>query len=151
MRMVITKRIKKKLDIPFIFSLIAILFGLVIHFLAVIYSIFSPSLLAFGTLSLAYIMGWIVFSIVGYLIKIVPFLWWTHRYSEKVGKENVPALKDMMDEKWIKPLLYLLPLAFAGVLVSFIISARPVFWISQSVFTVGTFLFAFLILNVLKK
>lgn len=151
MRMVINKRIKKKLDIPFVFSLIAIVFGLVIHFLAVVYSIFNPSLLAFGTLILAYIMGWIVFSIVGYLIKIVPFLWWTYRYSQKVGKEDVPALKDMMDDKIIKPLLYLFPLAFAGVLVSLIAHARIVFWVSQGLFTIATILFTFLILNVLKK
>ena len=96
-------------------------------------------------------MGWIVFSIIGYLIKIVPFLWWTHRYSQMVGKEDVPALKDMMDEKIIKPLLYLLPVSFAGVLVSFIFHARWIFWISQGLFTVGTLLFSLLILNVLKK
>lgn len=151
MRKIVNKRIKKKLDVPFIFSLIAILFGLAIHFLAVLYSIFSPSSFAFGTLALSYIMGWIVFSIVGYLIKIVPFLWWTHRYSQKVGKEEVPALKDMMDEKWIKPLLYFLPFSFSAVLVSFILQATSIFWIGQSLFTIGTIWFTFLILSVLKK
>src|SRR5699024_2701192 len=46
-----------------------------------------------------YIMGWIIFSILGYLYKIVPFLWWTHKFSNKIGQEKVPTLKEMIHEK----------------------------------------------------
>ncbi|HLR79910.1 MAG TPA: hypothetical protein VK119_04955, partial [Bacillota bacterium] len=44
-------------------------------------------------------MGWIIFSILGYLYKIVPFLWWTHKFSNKIGQEKVPTLKEMIHEK----------------------------------------------------
>lgn len=129
----------------------AILFGLFIHFLAVIASVISPTPWVFGSLALAYIMSWIVFSIVGYLIKIVPFLWWTHRYSQKVGKENTPALKDMMDEKIIQPILIVFPVAFAGIALSFIIQNRLAFLTSQAIFTAATIVFCFLIMRILKK
>ncbi|RKD21705.1 hypothetical protein BEP19_13820 [Ammoniphilus oxalaticus] len=151
MRQVIQKRVKKKLDRPFVFSLIAIGFGLVIHLLAFIYAIAQPTPLAFIVLACAYIIGWIVFSLIGYLIKIVPFLWWTHRYSQQVGKENVPALKDMMDDRLIHPLLIILPVSFAGVIISFPIHSQSLFWTSQTIFTAGSVLFCYIIIMVLKK
>ena len=46
-----------------------------------------------------YIVGWIIFSILGYLYKIVPFLWWTHKYSDRIGKEKVPTMGEMINEK----------------------------------------------------
>jgi len=99
-REIIEKRVKKKLDKPFIFSLIAILNGLIIHFLAVLLNLISVNNEnVWSWLIFLYIMAWIVFSILGYLYKIVPFLWWTHKYSERIGKEKVPTLKDMINER----------------------------------------------------
>lgn len=45
------------------------------------------------------LIGWISFSIVGQLQKIVPFLSWYHRYSALVGKKKVPLIKDLFDDK----------------------------------------------------
>jgi hypothetical protein len=105
---IVSKRIKKKLDIPFMFALSAIGFGLLIHGLIFV-SLFTeyPSNLI-GPLLFLYFMLWIVLSILGYLYKIVPFLWWTHKYSKHVGKQNVPALKDLMNEKLALKLLSIL-------------------------------------------
>ncbi|WP_164215149.1 hypothetical protein [Virgibacillus sp. YIM 98842] len=97
---ILAKRVKKKLDKPFIFSLIAIGNGLVIHFLAVLLNLIDiNNENIWSWLVFLYIMGWIVFSILGYLYKIVPFLWWTHKYSERIGKEKVPTLKEMINER----------------------------------------------------
>ncbi|GAB3789920.1 hypothetical protein [Virgibacillus kimchii] len=96
---ILEKRVKKKLDKPFTFSLFAIGNGLVIHFLALFMNLMDISNEnVWSWLIFLYIMGWIVFSILGYLYKIVPFLWWTHKYSERIGKEKVPTLKDMINE-----------------------------------------------------
>ncbi|MBU5342410.1 hypothetical protein [Caldifermentibacillus hisashii] len=119
MKEILSKRIKKKLDQPFQFSLFAIFNGLIIHFLALLIV-----LLDFTTenvwpwLIYLYIVTWIVFSILGYLYKIVPFLWWTHKYSEKVGKEKVPTLKEMMNEKLSGILYSLFIVSVLGIIIS---------------------------------
>lgn len=151
MKEIINKRIKKKLDKPFIFSLVGILFGLLIHLFSFIFSIVMPTPFAFGVLILLYILGWIVFSIIGYLIKIVPFLWWTHRYSDKVGKENVPALKDMMNEKINNFILILMPIALASLLLSFVVQSPFLFLISQGLLTGLAVIFSLAIIQVLKR
>lgn len=96
---IVRKRIKKKLDIPFMFALSAIGFGLLIHFLMFVSLLTNNASKLVAPLLFLYLMLWIILSILGYLYKIVPFLWWTHKYSKNVGKEKVPALKDMMNEK----------------------------------------------------
>ncbi len=44
--------------------------------------------------------GWVSLTIMGMLHKIVPFLVWFNRYSTKAGREPVPLLKDMLDERF---------------------------------------------------
>lgn len=51
--------------------------------------------LAIGTL---FALGWVGTMIIALLHKIVPFLVWYHRFSDKVGREPVPLMKDMVDE-----------------------------------------------------
>lgn len=45
------------------------------------------------------LVGFFSFLIVGQMYKIVPFLVWFHTFSDKVGKEQVPMMKDMFNEK----------------------------------------------------
>src|SRR5690606_29135864 len=101
---IIKLRLKKKLDRPFIFSLIAIGFGLVVHLAGMILSILPSYYELFGVLIFLYIILWIACSILGYLYKIIPFLWWTHKYSKLIGKRDVPTLKQMIDEKMAIPI-----------------------------------------------
>lgn len=49
-----------------------------------------------------FFLGWLSQTIIGYAYKIVPFLVWNERYSDKVGREPVPLLKDMIDEPMVK-------------------------------------------------
>jgi hypothetical protein len=105
---IVGKRIKKKLDIPFMFALSAIGFGLLIHALLFVSLFTNHSEKLIGPLMFLYLMLWIILSILGYLYKIVPFLWWTHKYSKDVGKKSVPALKDMMNEKLALRLLFVI-------------------------------------------
>jgi hypothetical protein len=54
-----------------------------------------------------YLWGWVAFTILGYMSKIVPFLWWTHKYGALVGKQPTPSLSKMIDERWVRALLHL--------------------------------------------
>ncbi|MDQ1913866.1 hypothetical protein RAC89_26035 [Paenibacillus sp. GD4] len=48
-----------------------------------------------------YLWGWVAMTILGYLSKIVPFLWWTHKYGPQAGKPDIPVMSDMIDEKLV--------------------------------------------------
>lgn len=147
---ILQKKVKKKLDRPFLFSLLAIGIGLPLHGAAVFLSFDSHSN-SFGILLYAYIFGWIFLSIIGYLYKIVPFLWWTHRYSKKIGKENVPTLKQMINEKWITIQCILFMISFTGVAYAFIVSSLSLFYIAQIGMVLFSLLFAYSIFSVLFK
>lgn len=45
-----------------------------------------------------YLVVWVNGSVLSYMSKIVPFLWWTHKYSSQLGKPGVPALGDLFKE-----------------------------------------------------
>ncbi|WP_372630002.1 hypothetical protein [Cohnella sp.] len=47
----------------------------------------------------AYLGGWVSFTILGYASKIVPFLWWTHKYGKRAGKPGTPVMADLLSEK----------------------------------------------------
>jgi cbb3-type cytochrome oxidase subunit 1 len=51
------------------------------------------------TYGLIILLGFFSSLIVGQMYKIVPFLVWFHRFSSKVGREPVPMLKDLVNEK----------------------------------------------------
>jgi hypothetical protein len=149
--LIIKKRLKKKLDKPFIFALTAIGFGNSIH-LAAFLLLWSHSYSTYaGPIIYSYLLLWIVLSIIGYLYKIVPFLWWTHKYSKEIGKQSVPSLKEMMNEKLIVPLLYLF--IAAVIMVAFALSFQTiiVFNIAQFILSIVFIIIASSILNVLKK
>lgn len=47
----------------------------------------------------AYLYGWVAVTILGYLSKIIPFLWWTHKYGPHVGKKAIPTMGQLLKEK----------------------------------------------------
>jgi hypothetical protein len=64
----------------------------------------GPASLAAQThwdVGLVYIVigGWLSLSIMGQSYKILPFLVWQHRYSERVGHEPVPLLRDLYSDR----------------------------------------------------
>lgn len=75
---------------------------IVVVILSIIALVLDPKLfqsLHFLTaVSVVYLFGWIGVTILGYLSKIVPFLWWTFCFGDRVGKEEVPSLHNMIDE-----------------------------------------------------
>jgi hypothetical protein len=149
-RAILQKRMKKTLDRPFQFSLAAVAIGLALHVAAFVAIVVGSGRLL-GIIVYLFIVGWILFSIVGYLFKIVPFLWWTHRYSEKVGQQNVPTLKQMMNERavTVQCRLWLIALALAAVALA--VASVPLFAITQVLLAGLSVAFAGTILTVFRK
>lgn len=147
---ILRKRVKKKLDRPFLFALFAIAIALCLHAIAFLFAVVGNTA-SFGVMIYGYLFGWIILSIIGYLYKIVPFLWWTHRYSKKIGKENVPTLKQMINEKWIVFSFGLFLVSLIGVILALVISNLPLFYIAQSGMIAFSLLLAGTIISVLWK
>ncbi|WKL02592.1 hypothetical protein Q0F98_01030 [Paenibacillus amylolyticus] len=38
-------------------------------------------------------------TILGYASKIVPFLWWTHKYGKQAGRPGTPLMAGMLSER----------------------------------------------------
>ncbi|WP_226037673.1 cbb3-type cytochrome c oxidase subunit I [Aquibacillus saliphilus] len=149
---IIMKRMKRKLDRPFTFSLLAIGFGWIIHSLAAILSIFSINNQGLWSwLIFLYIICWIMFSILGYLYKIVPFLWWTYKYSSKVGKSNVPLLKDLINEKLGTVIFVLFTIGIIGLSISGLLNASYGVQLFQGLMLTTSILYGLSIVNVLRK
>jgi hypothetical protein len=148
---IIKKRLKKKLDHSFTFALVAIGLGNIIHLAAflALWSEQNSSLM--GPLVYLYLLLWIVLSIMGYLYKIVPFLWWTYKYSKEIGKKSFPSLKDMMNEKIVVPLFSLFVIAVFAVFFSIVFETILIFNIGQFVLSLVFILIAISILKVIKK
>ncbi|WP_070119795.1 hypothetical protein [Bacillus marinisedimentorum] len=149
---IIGKRIKKKLDKPFMFSLAAAVFGWLVHAAGTI-AVFTPDVtpVMYAILIYLYIMGWIIFSILGYLYKIVPFLWWTHRYSGEMGKAGVPALKDLINEKAGVIIFIALAIALAGISGSILFTQKLSFLVFQTLFGAAVLAYSGTVASIVKK
>lgn len=64
--------------------------------------------------------GWISFTILCYASKIIPFLWWTRKYGDKVGQPDTPTMSDLLSDNKVQLGLALIAacllLLFAGLL-----------------------------------
>ncbi|WP_040948274.1 cbb3-type cytochrome c oxidase subunit I [Gorillibacterium massiliense] len=78
-------------------SLIAIIVVLLLPFFPGIAQ--EPRLLVI--MGWIYIFGWIGLTILSYLSKIVPFLWWTHKYGPVVGKQKTPVMSQMISDRYV--------------------------------------------------
>lgn len=149
---ILQKRVKKKLDKPFIFSLIAIGSGFLIHTIALGFSLFAVHHRdIWSWLIFLYIMIWIIFSIIGYLYKIVPFLWWTHKYADRIGKEKVPTLKEMMNEKLSIYLFILFSVAIIGIIISFSFASGKLLFIFLGILAFTSLVYGMSIIKVLVQ
>lgn len=148
---IIKKRLKKTLDHSFSFALAAIGLGNLVHLAAFIALWTEQFSSLIGPLVYLYLLLWIVLSIMGYLFKIVPFLWWTYKYSKEMGKQAVPSLKDVMNEKVVVPFFSIFVIAVLTVFFSIIFKSILLFNFGQFVLSIVFIAIALTILGVLKK
>ena len=151
MFIIVKKRVKKKLDRPFQFSLLAIACGLVLHFIVLVLSIFHSLERFAGPLVFLYLLTWIGFSLFGYLYKIVPFLWWTYKYSNEIGKKTVPSLKDMMNQGITVPLFLLFLGGIFIIILGLGFHNPTVYLIGQSLVCLAVIIYSGIVFSVITK
>lgn len=145
-------RLRKKLDKSFSFSILAICFGFVCHVFAFGFAVLQiTSIRAWGVLIAVYIVTWIIFSILGYLNKVVPVLWWTHKYSEQIGKEKVPTLQEMTNERLNAVLFSLFLISFFIFVIALLFTLNVVAVFAQLIFTLTAFTYVASLLRVFSK
>ncbi|HLS66818.1 MAG TPA: hypothetical protein VK029_07500 [Pseudogracilibacillus sp.] len=145
-------RLRKRLDKSFSFSILAICFGFVCHVFAFgLAALQITSVRTWGILIAAYTMTWIIFSILGYLNKIVPVLWWTHKYAEQIGKEKVPTLQEMTNEQLNTILFLLFIISFFLFIVGLLLTLKGVAVFAQFIFTLTAFTYVASLLRVFSK
>ncbi|HET6872498.1 MAG TPA: hypothetical protein VFH42_05860, partial [Sporolactobacillaceae bacterium] len=99
MQLILKNRLRKRLDIGVKTALSAGPFTFIVLILAVVCALLCHQPFPLSALMYTTITGWIGVFILGFLFKIVPFLWWTFKYSSQIGHTSVPSLKDLTNEK----------------------------------------------------
>lgn len=146
-RKILKNRLRKKLDLGLKVALFSWIFTIILFVVIGFVSLVTP----FNVTLIVYtvIMGWIGFNILGLLFKIVPFLWWTYLYSDRIGNEKVPMLKDMVNEnvgKWVFIVMMIMMLINLGTMVAHSI---PIFIVSQTIMVIASVIYVVQILKVI--
>ncbi|MGH7032586.1 MAG: hypothetical protein ACREFL_02515, partial [Stellaceae bacterium] len=82
---------------------------------------------AIGALGYLFLFGWLSGLGLSQLYKIVPFLTWLERYGSVLGKQAVPRVQDLVDERRDRP-WFILYFASVATGTLFIALDRPMLW-----------------------
>lgn len=99
----------------------------------------------------AYLSCWVSFTVLSYASKIVPFLWWTHKYGKLVGKPGTPVMADLLNEKRANLGLAAIAAAQLTVLFGISINSPVVIAISGSAYSIFGIAYIALIALVFSK
>ncbi len=91
-------RYKPRLDVGLRLSALAFVYLGLVAALAWL-SLAGLVRLGHGVLVILALIGWLGCLMGGQTYKIVPFLVWYHRYAGRAGREKVPLLREMYDER----------------------------------------------------
>lgn len=97
------------------------------------------------------VFGCITFLVIGMMYKVVPFLVWFHKYSDKVGKEKVPLLKDMFSERLGNIQFYLINIGVPGVIAGLLIGNQIVVGLGTAIMFISSLLFGYNMLVVFTR
>lgn len=83
-----------------------------------------------------YLGCWVSFTVLGYVSKIVPFLWWTHKYGKQAGKPGTPVLADLLEDRKVNLGLTLILCANLTVLMGLVLGSSLVVMLGGAVLSV---------------
>lgn len=83
-----------------------------------------------------YLGCWVSFTVLGYVSKIVPFLWWTHKYGKQAGKPGTPVLADLLEDRKVNLGLTLILCANLTVLMGLVLGSSLVVLLGGAVLSV---------------
>lgn len=153
---IVKKRQRSRLDLTMRFSLAAVVYLVV---LAVVLGLVVGARLPLpggpvaGTMGIALLvlLGWVSTMIIGQALKIVPFLVWLTRYSDKIGKEKVPLLREMLNERLGEWTFWVYNLGVVGAVLA-VFSGEPLLRaVALGIVAVASYMFAFNVLMVFRR
>lgn len=97
------------------------------------------------------LFGCITLLIIGMMYKIVPFLVWFHKYSDKVGKEKVPLLKDMFSERLGNIQFWLLNIGVPAVMAGLYLGNQMIVGIGLTIIFISSLLFGYNMFTVFTR
>ncbi|MDZ7289449.1 MAG: hypothetical protein ONB44_21935 [candidate division KSB1 bacterium] len=135
--------------LSFIFLGLATALGVTQFFLPVRWpqAVREGCILLYGWLA---VIGFAGFIIVGQMYKIVPFLVWFNKYSDKVGQATVPMLKEMFDEQLAKIELGLMLAGFLIAAVALPLANTLLFRIGAIVLMASAAIFVWNMITIFK-
>lgn len=153
--LILKGRMRKALDIGLRHAVIsyayipaAAILGVVISLSNIAPEIRQRIILIYG---FTVLFGCITLLIIGMMYKIVPFLVWFHKYSDKVGKEKVPLLKDMFSEKLGHIQFWLLNIGVPDVMVGLYLENQLIVGIGLTIIFISSLLFGYNMLTVFTR
>ncbi|MEE9594103.1 MAG: cbb3-type cytochrome c oxidase subunit I [Candidatus Hydrothermarchaeales archaeon] len=121
--------------------------------LGVVMALFNKELLGFKGLLSAHAhlasMGFVTLTIMGATYHLIPMLVWMTRYSDKLGKEKVPSIAEMFDQRLANIQFVSATIGVAGYFLGLLVN-NGLALLSALVFLASTYLFAYVIYNVIK-
>lgn len=82
-----------------------------------------------------YLVGWVSFTILSYASKIIPFLWWTHKYGKQVGKHPTPMMSDLLNENKVNIGLAVIASSILILIVGLVFDSQMFILIGGSAFS----------------
>ncbi|MBW7475228.1 cbb3-type cytochrome c oxidase subunit I [Paenibacillus oenotherae] len=82
-----------------------------------------------------YLGGWVSFTILGYSSKIVPFLWWTHKYGKLVGKPGTPMMSALLNEQQVNRGLAAIAITTLLLLAALLLQAPTVITVAGAAYS----------------
>lgn len=98
-----------------------------------------------------YLWGWVGGTILAYLSKIIPFLWWTYKYGSRAGKEKVPTMAELIQDRKVHVLLCAIFASLFVLLVGFGWNSPLVSSIGGCLLAAGSLVYAGLLSMVFAK
>jgi hypothetical protein len=92
-------RKRKPLDVTQRHAVVAVGYLAVATPVGVVAGLLGAGQPTLAALALAVLVGWLGQSMIGYLYKIVPFLIWQSRYGPVVGRQPVPLMRDLVNQR----------------------------------------------------
>lgn len=157
MGLVFRRRLRKQTDVSTVHTVLSFIFlglttalGVAQFFLPARWppAVREGFLLLYGWLAF---VGFAGFIIVGQMYKILPFLVWFNKYSDKVGQAKVPMLKDMFDERLAKIELGLMLAGFFIAAVALPLANTLVFRSGALVIAASAAIFAWNMVTIFRR
>lgn len=98
-----------------------------------------------------YLWGWVAMTILGYLSKIVPFLWWTYKYGPHAGKSNVPVMSALIGERSVHIGMAGIAAGLVVVLAGIAVHFDSMVWVGSSLLSLFSLYYMTLIVRVFTR